>query len=485
MLTMPSLPGPRWTAQPRLLRTLLRTPEAVLDELSSSYGPICGIGAGPLRIAVVGSPGLIRELLMQPNDRFRYDTPLSPFPFVVGKRTMLATDGDDHRRLRGSVQEAFSRRRLNQWIPLIVDRTDVAIDAVLADSTASADGHPIDLYPMGRRLLIEIVVRAIFGERLSAHTETIDARFQRIQTYLSSPLYRQIPHPLPFTRRSRVRADRVALDQMIDGAIADSRRIPLVEPRDVLDVLAQRDDLDDAEIRDQVKTVIGAGYDTTASSLAWMLWESTLQPGLWSRLRAEADAALGLPGSGVTPDNASLTALALAARTMRETLRLHPASGIAVRESAVALELGGYTIRRGTLMAWSPYLAGRDPATWTDPLRFDPDRFVDLDEPQRAAADIAWVPFGRGPRMCLGFALAQMELTLIIARVAQRLDLTPVATSPPAASGLVVSKPVGGVPVRVRARDDVSVVSEAAAVVATRNSGADAADDFVPDRAEG
>lgn len=96
----------------------------MLSELSESFGPVCGMGLGPLRIVVVGAPRLIRELLMQSNHRFRADTPLGPFPFIVGKHTMIASDGADHHRRRGAVQQAFGRRRLNRWIPMIAERTD-------------------------------------------------------------------------------------------------------------------------------------------------------------------------------------------------------------------------------------------------------------------------------------------------------------------------------------------------------------------------
>jgi cytochrome P450 len=170
---------------------------------------------------------LIHDLLMQPNDRFRADTPLSPFLFVVGKHTMIASDGADHRRQRGAVRHTFGRRRLNRWIPMIVERTDAAVNAVLADNL---DQAPTDMCPVGRRLLIEIVVRASFGLRPVDRTAEIDTRFARSQQYLSSPLYRQIPHPLPFTRRAGVRHDRRALDATIDTAIADSRTVPRRAP---------------------------------------------------------------------------------------------------------------------------------------------------------------------------------------------------------------------------------------------------------------
>jgi hypothetical protein len=254
-----AIPRARRRDQVRFMRGLLDTPQTVLEELSASYGPLCAMGAGPLKVVVVGSPALIRDLLMQPNDRFRWDTPLSPFPFVIGKHTMIASDGRDHRRRRGAVQQAFGRRRLNRWIPMIVERADAAIDDLLATTPC---GSPTDLYPFGRRLLIEIVVRALFGERLVEHTAEIDARFERAQQYLSSPLVRQIPHPFPFTLRAGVRQDRNALDALIDQAIAASRAGETAtddDNGDVLDALVHRGDLSDAEIRDQVKSLIGAG----------------------------------------------------------------------------------------------------------------------------------------------------------------------------------------------------------------------------------
>ncbi len=450
----PTVPVPRPTRRDQvgLMRRLMSTPQSALDDVASAYGPICGLGAGPLRMTIIGQPALIRELLMLPNDRFTYDIPISPFGFVVGKTTMISSDGDDHKRRRGSVQQAFSRRRLERWIPMIVDRTDAAIDQLLATSTPET---AVDLYPFGRRLLIDIVLRTLFGERLATRIDDIDQRFARSQLYLSRPLFRQFPHPFPWTERAAVRRDRGALDAVIDDAIDASRVDPPVgdDTGDVLDALVHRSDLSDEEIRDQVKTLIGAGYDTTASSLAWMLWEATNSERLWAALRREADDVLG-GAAGAPPDNAALTALDLARRTMRESLRLHPASGVSARTTAGEIRLGQHVIPKGTLMLWSPYLAGRDPSAWVQPDRFDPDRFTVLDTSQQALADEAWVPFGRGPRMCVGFALAQMELTLILSRLAQRLDIRPTSTAIPEPVGLIVSQPRGGAPMFVSERPD-------------------------------
>ena len=201
-------------------------------------------------------------------------------------------------------------------------------------------------------------------------------------------------------------------------------------------------ELSDAEVRDQVVTLIGAGFDTTAAAFSWLLWRAVLAPGLWQRLAQEADAA----AHDSTVDDGLLERLPLAAATVRESLRLHPAGLAGVREAMVDIDVCGYRIPARTIVAWSPYLSGRDPDVWPRPFEFDPDRFLDLTPEQRSAADRLWVPFGGGTRNCIGFVLALMELTVFLARFAQRLHLEPVSTVVPAPFGMAVNRPRGGSP---------------------------------------
>jgi cytochrome P450 len=137
---------------------------------------------------------------------------------------------------------------------------------------------------------------------------------------------------------------------------------------------------------------------------------------------------------------------------MRETTRLHPAGVVSPREAAVDVVVGGYEVPAGTLVLWSAHLAGRDPRVWSDPLRFDPDRWCELGAEDRLLAEQSWVPFGGGARNCIGFALAQMELTLIVARLAQRLEVRAPGTVIPRPHGMVVNRPEGGAPMHVAVR---------------------------------
>lgn len=444
-MTARPLPRPGLRDHVRLFRRITHEPEPVLEELRDRFGPVCRIGAGPTRGAVVGSATAVGELLKRPVEDFRWGHKFNVLGFIVGQGSMIVSDGADHRRRRGAVQPAFGRRRLQGWIPMIVERTDAAI--------ANLDDGTDDLYPFGRDLVFDVAVRAFFGEALADHIPELSRRFETSQAYLESSALRQIPHPFPFTARARVRADRAAIDRLLDGEIRRLRADASAEeePGDVLGTLVRDGSLSDDEIRDQVVTLIGAGYHTTAASLAWTLTRALLEPGTWDALRSEADEVLG-EADPTAFDADSLARLDLADRVVREALRLHPAGVVSPRESAVDMEIAGHTIPAKTLVLWSPHLAGRDPDVWPDPLRFDPDRWRSPNEDQRRAGDAAWVPFGRPPRNCIGFAFAHMELVFILARLAQRLDVTLVRADVPRPYGMVVNRPDGGVPVTVRAR---------------------------------
>jgi cytochrome P450 len=423
-------------------------PQPVLDELRADYGPVVGLGFGPARMAIVGGPAEVRSLFTRPVEDFRWNHKFNALAVVVGKQSMITSDGDDWARRRGAVQTAFSRRRLNGWIPMIIDQADAAIDALPTQGR-----HQVDLYQVGRTAILEIVVRAFFGASMADKAHHFGELMQRPQDYLELPAWKQIPHPFPLGKRGRVRADRHAFDDLVREAIAAIERNPSHDPDDVLEVLVHDESLSEQEILDQVNTLVGAGFDTTAASLAWMLWCCGLAPDIWDALRAEADIVLGAPGDQRVFDHTTLNRLEVADRVVKETLRLHPAGVISPREAARDLDIAGHTITRGTLILWSAHLAGRDPDTWDEPRQFHPDRFIDMTDEQRAAADAAWVPFGGGRRNCIGFALAQMELTLLISRLAQRLDINPPTTGKPAPVGMVVNRPKGGVPFNVSRRN--------------------------------
>ena len=208
------LPHPPWRHQPRLIGRIMADPRPVLDELREGYGPIVGLGAGPLRMAIVGDPVALRELFGMPVESFRWGHRFNVLGFVVGHDSLIVSDGPDWERRRGAIRAGFSRRRLNGWVDTIVRRTDARVDRLIEEELISG-GAVVDLYPIGATLVQEIVVRAMFGERLASRAAEIAGLFRSAQHYLESPFYRQLPHPLPLGHRGRVRADLKSLRSIV------------------------------------------------------------------------------------------------------------------------------------------------------------------------------------------------------------------------------------------------------------------------------
>lgn len=449
-------PGPAGViASLRALRAVLTEPCSALDDLVAAHGRTFEVRVGPARLLVVGDADLVRDVLSGPQERYRWRTAFRNLIVVTGPTAMLVSDGADHRRRRGLAQPAFARRRIDGWAPLVVREADRAIDALPV-------GVEVDLHEAMRAVVRRVVVRVLFGDELAARADEIGAALAPAISYAGRPVLGQLPHPLPLGGRQDARRARRRVDRLLDAEIARRRQGPPAERPDVLDALLAAaaadpadgaDRIDDAEVRDQVVTLIAAGHDTTSAAISWLLARALTTPGVTEQLRDEARLAPADPA-----DPARLRRLPYADAVVREALRLHPPGPIAPRYAVEGHQVGPYAVRPRTMVVWSPYLLGRDPAHWEHPTAFRPERFLGDGAGDGSAAtrdavtSLAYAPFGAGPRTCIGFALAHMELQLVASRVAERLRLEPLFTDVPRPEGMVTSRPTGGVPVRVLAR---------------------------------
>jgi cytochrome P450 len=199
-------------------------------------------------------------------------------------------------------------------------------------------------------------------------------------------------------------------------------------------------------LRDEILTMIIAGHETVASALTWTWHLLAQQPDKASRLRAELASVLG----GRVPEVKDLPDLAYTRMVFEEALRLYPPAWLITRKTIGAdeIEFGGrFAIPAGSLVAISPYLIHRHPNFWEDPLAFEPMRFA----PERAAGRprYAYIPFGGGPRLCIGDGFARLEAQLVLATVAQRFRLEPLPGRTVVAEPLVTLRPQGGLPMRL------------------------------------
>ena len=401
-------------------------------------------------MAVVGDPTALRELFALPTSQFRWGHRFNVLGFVVGERSLIVSDGEDHRRRRGAVQAGFTRRRLNRWIPMIVERTDAAIDAL--ELAPDGSTREVDLAPTVRAIVLDVVVRSLFGASLADRTTEIGALFQGPQDYLESPAVRQIPHRIPGTTRARVRDDRRALDAIIDDQIAAHRAHPGDDPLDLLAALVddgtpgrRRDPrpgghADGRRLRHDGGLALLDGLVRVARARAVGI-DSETRPTPSSVLPAGASRPTRPRWPGSTWPDAPCGRRPASTRRGSSPHGRPPSTWSSAATGS----------RRAPWSCGRPTSPAATLAAWTDPLRFDPDRHLDPTAEQDALATAAWVPFGRGARSCLGFALAQMELTLIISRLAQRLDVEATSATMPHPVGMVVNRPAGGAPMRVAA----------------------------------
>jgi cytochrome P450 len=210
-------------------------------------------------------------------------------------------------------------------------------------------------------------------------------------------------------------------DEVIDRLITSRERAPADgQPKDLLARLIAARDVETGggmsaeEVRDQVVTIFMAGHETTAQALTWTWYLLSQHPAAEARLHAELAQVLG----GRTPRHEDLAKLPYARTVIEESMRLYPPAHTLSRTSVKEDQVSGHRVRPGTTIIIVPWLLHRNPKLWDRPDRFDPERFA----PERAASRhrFAYIPFGAGPRICIGAAFAMAEAVLILASIAQR-----------------------------------------------------------------
>ena len=367
---------------------------------------------------------------------------------------LLVNDGDDWLRQRRLMQPAFHRRRIAGFARTMTD----AVGALLETwQTPAEQGRPLDVAEEMMRLTLEIAGKTLFSVDLMREAETVGTAFTAASRQLSA--FSALPFGVwlikwpwwPATRRLNRSVAR--LDEVVHGIIAARRRQPAREvERDLLDMLmAARDEesgagMSDRQIRDEVMTLMLAGHETTALALSWTFYLLSRHPDIRRRLEQEVDEVLGrrVPGAGDIAD------LAYTTMVLEESMRLYPPAYATGRWCQEADQIGGYDVPANASITLSPYLTHCHPDFWEAPEQFDPERFT----PERKAERprYAYIPFGGGPRQCIGKHFAMTEAILTLAMATQRYRLEMVPGHPVEMEPLITLRPRYGLRMRVRER---------------------------------
>jgi cytochrome P450 len=362
-------------------------------------------------------PTTAREILTDPRRFVKHSPVYEEMAAALGDG-LLTSEGERWRGQRRTLQPLFTRKR-------IADYTDAFLAATSAVSDRWTAGATVDLVDEMESVTLGSVSRALFGTDATAEVAPIVAATDELSaaTVQRGLAPVRLPRwlPTPSTRRlGRLEADLEArVERLVDAAAADAGVrddlvARLLEARDP----ATGDHLDRREILEQALVFLLAGYDTTSTALAFTLHELGARPDLQAAVRAEVAEVVG----GRAPTAADAARLELTGRCLREAMRLHPPAYITSRSATQATTVGGHPVPAGAVTTVVFAELHRNERFWPDPDRFDPDRF--LPEAVHDRDHYAYLPFGGGPRSCIGDHFALLEATLALAVLLRGWEVT-------------------------------------------------------------
>jgi cytochrome P450 len=400
-------PGPR---APKLVQTLLwaLAPTWLMDRCARTLGECFTVTFFPsgMKLVVVSDPEAVKTVFTAPPDVAPSGAANSPVAPVMGAHSVIVLTGPEHMRQRKLLLPPFHGERMREYEQVIVEATR-------RDMEAWPVGSPMRLHERTRAITLEVILRAVFGveaERMDRVRGAVKELLVPVSPLTIMRVALRKPSSEPPGGAFGQALER--LDTVIYEELARRRsRDDLAERTDILSLLMQARDeqgapMTDAELRDELVTLLLAGHETTATSVAWAIERLVRHPDKLARLMAEIDAY---------PDGGEEYLMAV----VNETLRVRPVVPIVVRMLQDDLAVGPYVLAPGTRVTPSIYLTNRNPRVYEDPAAFRPERFLDS-----APETFSWIPFGGGIRRCIGAAFAQLEMKLILRTVLGELEPT-------------------------------------------------------------
>jgi cytochrome P450 len=445
-------PGPRGVPFLGMLPAVRRSPTRVFLDAARRYGEVVYFKIGPRHGYLVTNPAHIRHVL-QDNARNYRKSPLYDKLRVLLGNGLLTSEGEFWLRQRRIAQPAFHRQRIAALAGVMAG---AARHVAARWDTIAQDGQVVDVDEEMMRLTRTVVLRTLLGADLGPFSDRVDDAWRILNQHIGESFWSLgLTDWWPSAKKRRYQAARAVLRGAVDHVIAARRRHPS-GGADLLSMLMSARDEDtgetmtDEQLRVEVTTFLLAGQETTSLALTWVWYLLSRHPAAQRRLEDEIDTALG----DRPPEYADLVNLPYTRMVIDEAMRLYPPAWGFSREAIGDDEVGGYRVPRGWLVFVIPYVLHRLPAFWDDPDAFDPERFT----PERIAErpKFIYLPFGAGPRQCIGNQFALIEAQLVVATLAQRyrLHLVPGHSVDP--WPLITLRPRFGMPMSVVRRSSAS-----------------------------
>jgi cytochrome P450 len=419
--------GPRAPRAAQMAAWLAR-PLWFASQCRARYGDMFTVKVEQRPWVMLSDPAAIREVFTAPADLMHAGDANEILRPMLGPSSVLLLDGAAHMHQRKLMLPAFHGERLQRYREIMVDATERAM----------ADWRPGDalaLRPHAQAITLEVIVRAVFGVEAGAANDRLKALLSNVLDRLTR-VRRMVMIAAAGPNHPRIvalfRRELAAVDAELHRLIAERRAAPdLADRDDVLSMLLlARDEsgagLSDSELRDELMTLLVAGHETTANSLAWAFERLARTPG-------------GLERVAEDPDYAEAA--------VRETLRLRPVIALVARRLTRDAEIAGRLLPAGAVLTPCILLVHRRADVYPDPDVFRPERFL-----ERPPGTYTWIPFGGGVRRCVGATFAQMEMQVVLRTIARRVRLEAVGEPEPVRRRAITLVPARGGEVRVLAR---------------------------------
>ncbi len=439
---MPSLPpGPK---APRILQTLqwVRKPIPFMQECMQRYGDcftVHWLGGPP--VVFFSDPEAIKQIFASDPEQLQAGKANFILKPTLGENSVLLLDGARHKRERKLLMPSFQGDRMRVYGEVMREIADRAIDTW-------PTGRSFPIHEQMQSITLDVILRTVFGMEEGPHLGELRQCLIDFVTLTTANPYLMIPllqidlGPLTPWRRLKQMSQKV--DELLYAQIARRRAAERNGHDDILAMLieARHEDgqpMSDVELRDEMMTMLLAGHETTATSLAWTFHRILQHPEVKEKLAAELKRVIG--SGPVMPQH--LVELEYLDATIKETMRLNPILPLVARRLEEPTRIGKCDLPAGVAVSPCIYLAHRRPDVWPDPERFDPDRFL-----AKRPGPNEFFPFGGGVRHCLGAAFAMYEMKIVLAQALSRVSLR----SAPGHTVRVVRRsitfaPSGGMPV--------------------------------------
>ena len=389
-------PGPRVPEALQSLRYGL-DPYGLFEAAQRRHGDVFTVRVTGQTWVVLAHPDLVKETFARGPEAADSGVANEALHPLIGRRNVLLLDGEEHLARRRLALPPFHGERMRAYAPIVAE-------AAARQFERWPRERPVGVLPGMQAITLDVILRAVFGVEDAERLERLRVNVRRALGWLSgirAALVFTYLGPERLARMRGFRRQRAAVDEDVLAEIALRRADPSAGERaDVLSMLLSTGALTDAELRDELVTLLVAGHETTAALLAWAVHELARHPEAQERLAAGEDS--------------------WADAVVTETLRLHPPLPLVLRRLREGARVGGFTLPAGTTIAPCSLLVHRRGDAWDAPREFRPERFVGQRPPTGA-----WLPFGGGVRRCLGAAFASFEARGVLAEMARTFTWRP------------------------------------------------------------